>query len=293
MKKYLQKKVDLRLRLKKYLCGGQPVKLHSNPIDMDVRRALPVELINAQARSPLLFVCEHASNYIPPELHNLGLSDSARHSHIAWDPGALEVARHLGELLQARVIASPVSRLVYDCNRPPDSPDAIPARSEHYDVPGNRDLTAAQKAARVRTYYTPFHDLLAQQIAQAPGPQVLVTIHSFSPVYAGRTRETEVGVIHDSDHRLADQLLARLLAKGDRQVRRNDPYGPQDGVTHTLLTHAISNRLLNVMLEIRNDLITAATAQRQMAEWLAGSLVQALADLGIQLHAGETNAIPH
>jgi predicted N-formylglutamate amidohydrolase len=206
------------------------VTLHSNPTDKETRQCLPIELINADAVSPVLVVCEHASNFIPAAFHNLGLSRQALASHIAWDPGALEVARFLGDVLKAKVLASPVSRLVYDCNRPPENPDSIPARSEQYDIPGNCGLAAADRAARVRTYYKPFHDRLAREIATDPRPLALVTVHSFSPVYCGQVRKVEIGVIHDTDQRLADELLAVLASNSPMRIARNDPYGPADGV---------------------------------------------------------------
>ncbi len=62
-------------------------------------------------------------------------------------------------------------------------------------------------------------------------------------------------------------------------VHRNRPYGPQDGVTHTLVEHGVSRGLLNVMLEIRNDLIGDSASQAAMARWLSRCLAEALAAL--------------
>ena len=62
-------------------------------------------------------------------------------------------------------------------------------------------------------------------------------------------------------------------------MRRNEPYSPEDGVTHTLKQHAIANGLANVMLEIRNSLVTDAESQRQMADMLSGWLTAAVAHL--------------
>ena len=235
-------------------------------------------LDNAGGRGPVLLVCEHASNRIPAALNNLGLDESTRLSHIAWDPGALAVAQEMSRLLDARLVASTVSRLVYDCNRPPEASGAMPERSEVFDIPGNHNLSAGEKAARVTDVYDPFRNLLAETITTSPTQPVLVTIHSFTPVYMGKPRDVEIGILHDSDTRLADFMLAQASKHTELNTRRNDPYGPEDGVTHTLKQHALPNGLLNVMIEIRNDLIATTDQQRVIAKTLAGLITDALAN---------------
>jgi len=233
-------------------------------------------LHNADGKGQVLLVCEHASNRIPAALDNLGLDEAARLSHVAWDPGALAVAQEISQILDARLVASTVSRLVYDCNRPPEAPGAMPERSEVFDIPGNQNLTEAEKAARVATVYEPFRTLLAETIATSPTPPVLVTIHSFTPVYLGKQRDVEIGILHDSDTRLADAMLDLAPKHTELNARRNDPYGPEDGVTHTLKLHALPNGLMNVMIEVRNDLIATADQQRAVGKMLAELIADAL-----------------
>ena len=241
-----------------------------------------VEVINGQGQGPWLLVCEHASNLIPPEFDGLGLDASARQSHIAWDLGALALARALSALLDAPLVAQRFSRLLYDCNRPPEAPSSIPAASEAYTIPGNAGLTDEARAERVARFYAPFRACLARIIAErvaAGSPPVLVTVHSFTPVYLSKPRATGLGVLHDTDHRLADALLETLPSRPGLKIERNRPYGPADGVTHTLIEHGVRNRLLNVMLEIRNDLIAENAEQTAMATWLAKGLTVALTKL--------------
>ena len=115
---------------------------------------------------------------------------------------------------------------------------------------------------------------------QAAGRKVVVvTIHSFTPVYHGQFREVEIGILHDSDSRLADAMLAGSEGSS-LTVNRNDPYGPEDGVTHTLRLHALPDGLLNVMIEIRNDLITNEEEQAQIAAFLYELMGKALASIG-------------
>ena len=237
------------------------------------------EVINPRGGGGFVLVCEHASHRIPEALNGLGLDPDTRQSHIAWDPGAKAVAVHMSEILSSPLVASRISRLVYDCNRNPEHPGAILDRSENHDVPGNSALSDDDKAARVRDYYAPFCSVLADTIEAAPSGAALVTVHSFTPVYFGKTRDVEIGILHDADSTIADLMLSLAQQNTDHVVRRNEPYSPKDGVTHTLKRHGIQNGLANVMLEIRSDLIATADTQREMAELLSGWLTSALARL--------------
>ncbi len=230
-------------------------------------------LSNANGQSPVLLVCEHASNHVPARYNNLGLDQQVLQSHAAWDPGALAVAQNMAQILDARLVSSTVSRLVYDCNRPPESPDAMRAVSEVYTIPGNQNLDKLEKQRRVDQVYTPFRQLLADTITDSPAAPIIVTIHSFAPVYNGEKRQVELGILHDSDARLADAMLE---LPHDLNTQRNVPYAANDGVTHTLKLHAIPDGYLNVMIEIRNDLIATADDQKTMAQTLATQLERAI-----------------
>lgn len=236
-----------------------------------------VQVLNREGRGGVVVVCEHASAFVPPALQNLGLDEADRDSHAAWDPGAFGVAQNMAQALGAVLVAGAVSRLVYDCNRPPDAPDAMPARSERIVVPGNATLDDAARKARTETYYAPFRAALAAEVGRRKAP-VLVTVHSFTPVYYGKRRLLDIGLLHDSDTRLADAMLESAAAHTDLKVERNAPYGPQDGVTHTLKEHAIPAGLPNVMIEIRNDLIVTEEDQAAMAEllsrWVSAGIAQ-------------------
>jgi predicted N-formylglutamate amidohydrolase len=244
-----------------------------------------VETRHAEGAGPVVLVCEHASAAIPAALGDLGLSPEARFSHIAWDPGALAVAERMARALDSPLVAARWSRLVYDCNRPPEAADAIPETSEVHAVPGNRGLDPTARARRAAEVYEPFHARLAavlDTIARRGAAPVLVTVHSFTPVYFGRPRAVEIGILHGSDARLADALLAQGQGGGPLagyDLRRNAPYGPGDGVLHSLRRHALPQGLLNAMIEIRNDLIGDEGGQAALADALAAALGRALARL--------------
>lgn len=240
-------------------------------------------MINPMGKGAFVLVCEHASNYIPPEYDGLGLSADLQDSHIAWDPGAVEVAQKMSALLDSPLVVQDVSRLVIDCNRPPMSDDATPVKSEIHPVPGNVGLSEAERRRRAQQYYEPFCTLLSELLKERLSRgqlHVLLTVHSFSPVYKRVRRDTGIGLIDHDDPRFADAIFTRLCdgAAGDVVVQRNAPYSQSDGVTHTLSLHAKSCGLLHVMIEIRNNLITSAGEQTAMAQQLAAAAQEALVE---------------
>ncbi len=235
----------------------------------------PAEVLNASGQGGFLLVCEHASNCLPGALGDLGLSPELLDSHIAWDPGALSVATTLARLLDSPLVAARFSRLAYDCNRPPEAEDAIAAKSEIFDIPGNAGLNAAARAERAHALYWPFRALLSETIDSRLSPAI-VTVHSFTPVYRGVPRAVELGVLHDADARLADAVLAIAPDETSLVTARNQPYGPEDGVTHTLKMHALPANLPNVMLEIRSDLMSDEASCEAVATSLAKVLATAL-----------------
>jgi Predicted N-formylglutamate amidohydrolase len=233
--------------------------------------------------SDILLVCEHAARRLPKALGTLGLDQEALESHIAWDIGGLAVAEGLSDALDATLVAQTYSRLAYDCNRPPDSPGAVPATSEIYEVPGNQNLTEDDLRLRADTFYHPFQDRIAAILAErraAGRPVMLVTIHTFTPVFFGRTRSVAIGVLHDEDTRFAGALLDALgRHETGLEIARNEPYGPDDGVTHTLRLQALPHGIPNAMIEIRNDLVRDVDGQGEIVRLLAGGLTEARAAL--------------
>jgi predicted N-formylglutamate amidohydrolase len=240
----------------------------------------PVIIVNGQGRSPIVLACEHAGRRIPKRLGSLGLSAEDLSRHIAFDIGAEGVARRLAEMLDAPLVLQRYSRLVYDCNRPPDSPSAMPIVSELTPIPGNRGLTAVEREERTLMIYRAFHDRAAGMIEARTSvhkPAILVTIHSFTPVFKGVARRMHVGLLFDRDRRFTDLVATLLRKSGSFDVRLNEPYGPEDGVCHTVNLQAGAKGLPYSMIEIRNDLIESESGQVEWAGRLGGVLQQAAA----------------
>ncbi len=243
----------------------------------------PFGVENIDGAGQVVIVCDHASNRIPESWGDLGLPPAARETHIAWDPGALAVSLRLAARLDAPLIFSTVSRLVIDMNRPLGSPTLIPAMSETTPIPGNANLTPADRRHRIEAIYSPYHAAIDQLIGKVAArrvvaglpPPSVVAIHSFTPIFKGVWRPWQAGVIHDTDDRLSRLVLARLSADPALSVAENEPYVPAEEVYFTLERHALGHGLMNVMIEIRNDEVQTCESQdvwaRRIAEAIAGA----------------------
>ncbi len=237
-----------------------------------------------------MLVCEHASNYIPSHLSNLGLTEDVLHSHVAIDIGALELAQSISLLLDAPMVASEVSRLVYDVNRPPNALDAMPQQSEIHTIPGNLDLGEEEIQFRVNQYYQPFKQAIKKQLAEFDQKPILITVHSFTPVYHGEHRSVDVGFIYSKPNSLALNLVSRGQQQEDFNVQANAPYGPEHGVTHTLDLHGNENDLLNVMIEVKNSLLETPQQLELMARFLATLISETASSCGYSIPPDRNHA---
>jgi len=220
---------------------------------------------------PLILVCEHASRFIPAGLNDLGLSHEAAREHIAWDIGALTLAEGLSRALGATLLAANYSRLLVDLNRPLQAPDSIPAQSEIYQVPGNRDLDEATREYRRQSLFEPFHsrltDLIDERVAQGR-PVRVVGIHSFTPVYHGQPRVLEVGVLYREAKEYAQRLIDGL-SQHPLKVAGNEPYKINPLGDMTVPVHGDARGLESVLIEVRNDLLRTPENVRRFTEYLA------------------------
>ena len=215
-----------------------------------------VEVVNAGGSSALVLLCDHASNRLPRQLGDLGLTAGQLADHISWDPGAAEVARRISQRLDAPLVLSGYSRLVIDCNRPLDNDTLIAKNSAGVMVMGNQSLTDEDRQARINELYQPYHQAIAGLLNdRKQRPSVVISIHSFTPVLNGETRPWQMGICYGHDNRLASLMLKQFNKLEGFVVGDNQPYSIEHGIDYTLPFHAERRGLPHLMIEIRQDLI--------------------------------------
>ncbi len=234
-----------------------------------------VEVLNEEGSADIVLLCEHASNHMPAEYRRLGLDAHHLERHIAWDIGAAEVTRRLSARLDAPAFLSCYSRLLIDLNRPVGAPGSIPVRSEDTEIPGNIGIDAAEHARRAGIMFTPFHDRVAAHLDSRAGVgrrTLIVTIHSFTPVFLGVSREWHAGVLFDEAHDLADTILSGPRADKTLTVDANVPYVISRDGDYAVPIHGDDRGIPAVLIEIRQDLLSHEAGIAEWTDRLAAAL---------------------
>lgn len=212
-----------------------------------------------------LFTCEHACNHVPAGV-DLGVAPSVLDSHVAWDEGAVEVARAIAG--PRPLFEGQVSRLVCDLNRREEDPGVIPAVAFGTPVPGNQALSVAAREARLSTWHRPWRQQVfraVQGVVDSGAACLHLSVHSFTPVLHGQARTVQVGVLHDPA-RAGDRLWAQRLLQALRQAgldaRLDEPYrGTDEGFTTWLRERLPEDRYAGLELELNQALPPAARLQ--------------------------------
>ena len=233
--------------------------------------------IPGRGRSAFIVVADHAGARIPRRLANLGLPAAELERHIAWDIGALGVARRVAAAIDAPLVAQNYSRLVIDCNRDPQVATSIPHISESSEIPGNVNLSLAEIAARRAEIFDPYHrrirELVDERMA-AGRPTILVAQHTMTDIYKGVLRNMHAAILYNRDRRFAGIVLEMLRREAGLIIADNEPYFVSDETDYTVPHHAEARALPYVEIEIRQDLVSGDAGQ---AEW-AARIARALKD---------------
>lgn len=240
------------------------------------------QLVNGDGRTPLLLVCDHASNTIPRSLGTMGLPEEALFEHIAWDIGAAAVTTRMAEILDAPAILCGFSRLVIDCNRQPGDPSSVPPVSDTWPVPANQGMDQAHLDRRLDEVFHPYHRAITNTIAhmwqrdphRAP---VLFAVHSFTPcMKSGQPRPWECGILWNKDPRLPVPMIEALRkAHPELTIGDNEPYDGRE-IAYTTDTHAGAAGLAHAAVEVRQDLIADSDGADRWARILSDAMREAL-----------------
>ena len=220
----------------------------------------------------LMLLCDHASNKVPAAYANLGLSRAELGRHISYDIGAGPLTVALSARLGAPAVMGGYSRLLIDPNRGESDPSLILAVSDGTIVPGNASIDRTERERRIALYYAPYHAAVEGMISDrlaAGQATIIVSIHSFTPLWDGESRPWHVGVLWDADPVLARGIVERLGADPELIVGENEPYSGSAPTNSTLRRHAELRRLPHLLLEIRQDLIADQAGVEAWADRLA------------------------
>jgi len=229
-------------------------------------------------QSVFVIAVDHASPRIPKRLGDLGLPAVELERHIAWDIGALAVARRVAEALDAPLVAQNYSRLVIDCNRRPGVPTSITPVGESIRIPGNEGLSDEEVTARRVEIFEPYHahlQALLDERQRAGRPTILVGQHSMTHIFKSVRREMHAAVMYNRDRRFAGALLDALRREPGLVVAENEPYTVSEDNAWTLLYHGEERGLPHVEIEIRQDLIRSDNGQAEWAQRIARALLSA------------------
>jgi len=234
----------------------------------------PYEVVgDPAAGGPFVFTCEHATHLLPEwraETADLLLLED----HWGWDVGAADLTRTLIDLTGSCGVLSRFSRLVCDPNRDASEQSFVVEQVEGRPISFNRGVGAAERLRRQHRYSDPYHDAVDRTIRKRKAlgtPLRLCSIHSFTPLYLGRARPMEVGVLFDAHEEHAWRLEGALAEQGFETVL-NAPYSGRDGMIYSAQRHGTEHDIVYLELEVRQDLIDTRAKALVTGRRIAGAL---------------------
>ncbi len=190
----------------------------------------------------ILVSAEHASNAIPPALENLGLSQEVLETHVAWDPGTVEVSQAVAQHFGVPLFIGEWSRLVVDLNRSPtNEKDVIPKNAFGVDVPGNQALDEPARQDRLARYHRPYWSAVQSKLQELhqrfeDRPLLHLSIHSFTGNLNGDHRPMSLGVMFDPARPLEDRFGRQLAQQIESEGLVSAENGPYDGRMDAMVT---------------------------------------------------------
>jgi len=237
----------------------------------------PYVILPAKSASPVFCFCDHATNYIPARFNNLGLSEADLARHISWDIGAETLTRQFCKTFGAAGLLARFSRLLIDPNRAKNSNSLIPKTSDSTAIPGNQNLSQAERTTRIDQYYEPYHQALEAQLDQAVkrfADPLVISIHSFTAKpNTGKARALDIGLLWKVDEAKALALKVEIETVHPYIIDMNVPYSALK-LNHSMDRHVIPRGLRHITLEIRQDLIDNKTKADKVAKHLTKALTR-------------------
>ena len=212
--------------------------------------------MSAKKKKRILIIADHASNYIPDSLDNLGLNKNLFNTHIAYDLGVKELCIDLSKLLKSKYIIGEYSRLIIDLNRDLLDPTLIPEIVDRKIIPKNVNLSANEKKIRITEVYNRYHNNIKRTI-NSDHITTLISLHSFNPIFKNKKRNIHFGILSNQDRRLSNYIITDMKRRG-LKVGDNEPY-EGNLIGDTMYKHGLKNNLHHTLIEVRNDLLSSPT----------------------------------
>lgn len=233
---------------------------------MEARTNDACEIVEVPGGAGIVVTCEHASERMPEPWEWPAADRWLVGTHWAYDIGAAELTRDLVEDLGGTAVLSRFSRLLADPNRPEGSPTIFRAEAEGHPVELNRGLSDDERERRLVRLWRPYHRTVSAVVRASEAP-VLMSLHTFTPVYEGESRDLEVGVLFDTEEELAASL-AEALREAGLHVALNEPYSGREGLIFAIDRHARAHDRRAVELEVRQDLAVEEVFRRRLVSAL-------------------------
>ncbi len=241
----------------------------------------PFSIIEPKRFGPFLFSCEHASNRLPSHVVPTEQDKHLLDTHWGVDIGVSEVTRHLIESSNSQGIFAEYSRLWVDLNRSLERTDLIKTETEGYPLSFNQNISADQEKQRLKEYYHPYHkayDKLVEQRVAQPAPVLLISMHSFTPVWNGHVRTMDIGVLFDQCESLGHKL-ATLISEQELVVECNKPYTGRNGLMFSVEDKGLRHQCPHLEIEINQSLICTPSRQQRVANKIHTALMMLYPEL--------------
>jgi predicted N-formylglutamate amidohydrolase len=206
----------------------------------------------------LLFTCEHAGNEVPVEYQWLFSGhQEILTTHQGWDPGAWNIASYLARQLNAPVYGCYISRLLIEANRSIDHEQLFSSFTAQ--------LPPAEKQKLLLQVYHPYREQVCTALATMPKPVVHLSIHSFTPIWIGQERKTDIGILFDPARSLELQFSQQLkenlcIHLPSFHIHFNEPYkGTDDGFTTWLRKKYFNTDYAGIEIEVNQKYASNST----------------------------------
>ena len=230
----------------------------------------------AYLENQILIIADHASNFVPKENNNLGVPNSFLKQHIAYDIGVKELSLDLSNRLKCKVIQGKYSRLLIDLNRDLDDPTIIPEIVDRKIIRGNIGLSKSEVRLRVKKMYNKYHHEIDQTIKKEK-IKVILSLHSFNPIFKNKKRLLEFGILSNEDKNLSSIIINQLRSQ-QVNIGDNKPY-KGNLIGDSMHRHGLRNKLPHALIEVRNDLLSNPSEIKRVSKLLHKTIVESLKKL--------------